>query len=272
MVSAQVASQMARCFLAFSLSAFMFAAPEDQGGKTAVEQQLAAQYSITKVGDNGAVLQPGIVMVVRFFGIKANPISGDIYWPNSYKKGGRIGQPMFFAKRGVSKVVEDTRFLQAGTSVYVTNIETKDADVVFSLQTCGGGSLYRASVAFQFQKGFVISANVKQIEGTIAELLAVAPPGTDSNGGATPAVPNAPVPPRLGSLYVSSQNNGDRLQLNQDNTFSLQEGGQSFSGTYSVAGTTLKLHITELQKDVDIAIQGNRLIVNGEEVWTQPNQ
>jgi hypothetical protein len=212
---------------------------------------------------------------VRFFGIKANPISGDIYWPNSYKKGGRIGQPMFFAKRGVSKVVEDTRFLQAGTSAYLTNIEIKDADVVFSLQTCGGGpagGLYRANVAFQFQKGFVNPANVKQIEDTIAELLALAPAGTDSNGSVTPAVPNAPPPVRLGPLYVSSQNSGDRLQLNQDNTFSLQEGGQSFSGAYSVAGTTLKLHITELQKDVDIAIQGNRLIVNGDEVWTQPNQ
>src|ERR1035441_3900388 len=174
MVSTQVASQMARCFLAFSLSAFMFAAPEDQGGKAAVEQQLAAQYSITKVGDNGAVLQPGSVMVVRFFGIEANPITGDIYWPNSYKKGGRLSQPMFFHKPGVSKV-EQLRFLEAGISVYVTNIEIKNADVVFSLQTCRGGpagndpndALYRASVAFKFQKGFVNPANIKQIDDTI---------------------------------------------------------------------------------------------------------
>jgi len=79
-------------------------------------------------------------------------------------------------------------------------------------------------------------------------------------------------PGPLAPIYVSSQNTGDRLQLNRDRTFSLQEGGQSFSGTYSVAGTTLTLHIVQLQKDVDIAIQGNRLIVNGDEVWIQPNQ
>ena len=32
------------------------------------------------------------------------------------------------------------------------------------------------------------------------------------------------------------------------------------------------IYIVQLQKDVDIAIQGNRLIVNGDEVWIQPNQ
>ena len=74
----------------------------------------------------------------------------------------------------------------------------------------------------------------------------------------------------LGRVYVSSQNGGDRLQLNGDNTFSLQEGGQSFSGSYSVAGTTLKLHIVELGKDADIAINGDSLIVNGAESWVQP--
>ena len=50
-------------------------------------------------------------------------------------------------------------------------------------------------------------------------------------------------------------------------SFSLQEGGQSFSGTYSVTGTTLKLQIVQLQKSVDIVIRGNQLIVNGDEAW-----
>lgn len=87
-----------------------------------------------------------------------------------------------------------------------------------------------------------------------------------------PAAPAVQQPGPLAPVYVSSQNSGDRIRLNHDNTFSLQEGGQSFSGTYSVTGTTLKLHIVQLQKDVEIVIQGNRLIVNGEEIWIQPNQ
>jgi len=76
----------------------------------------------------------------------------------------------------------------------------------------------------------------------------------------------------LGSVYVSSQNNADRLQLNAGNAFALQEGGQSFSGTYAVNGNTLTLHIVQLSKDVDIVIDGSRLLVNGDEVWTQPGQ
>jgi hypothetical protein len=58
--------------------------------------------------------------------------------------------------------------------------------------------------------------------------------------------------------------------LQADRSFSLQEKGNTFTGTYAIKGTTLTLHIVELQKDVDIAIEGNRLIVGGDEVWIQP--
>ena len=247
-----------------------------RAANTGVEEQLSQIYSLTKVAADGSVVQPGIVLVARFFGIKANPVSGDIYWPNSYKKGGRIGQPMFFAKSGVSKVVNETRFLMAGEKVYVTNIEAKDADVVFSLQTCGGGAAgrdpnglpYRARVTFQFQKAFVSTANIQAIQSTIAELLAIAP--SDNTTTAEPSKSAAPPEAKLGKVYVSRQNSGDRLQLDGTGSFSLAEGGQTFTGTYSVVGTTLRLHIVQLQKDVDIAIQGDQLLVNGEEAWVQP--
>ena len=75
----------------------------------------------------------------------------------------------------------------------------------------------------------------------------------------------------LGSIYVNAENAADRLRLNADGSFSLQEGGQAFTGSYTVAGSTLKLRIAQLQKDVDILVQGNELVVNGQEIWTQPN-
>jgi hypothetical protein len=72
----------------------------------------------------------------------------------------------------------------------------------------------------------------------------------------------------LASVYVNSQDPGERLQLNPSNgTFSLVEGGQSFSGTFAVNGNVLRLRIAQLAKDVDIAIDGNRLVVNGSEIW-----
>jgi hypothetical protein len=73
-------------------------------------------------------------------------------------------------------------------------------------------------------------------------------------------------------VYENSKNSADRLQLNPDGGFSLQEGGQSFSGTYLVGSSVLRLHIVQFQGDVDIAIQGNTLIVNGWETWIQPSQ
>ena len=76
----------------------------------------------------------------------------------------------------------------------------------------------------------------------------------------------------LGPVYVNSQDATERLQLNSlDNSFALREGGQRFTGTYSVSGGMLKLHIVELDKDVEIAIDGKRLIVSGGEIWLQPN-
>ncbi len=55
--------------------------------------------------------------------------------------------------------------------------------------------------------------------------------------------------------------------MHADDSFSLQEGGGSFTGKYSVIGATLRLHIVELQKDVDIPVQGENLLVNGAEIW-----
>ena len=72
----------------------------------------------------------------------------------------------------------------------------------------------------------------------------------------------------LAPAYVSTQDPASRLQLKaSDGSFSLAENGQQFSGTYSVNGKVLRLHIVQLKTDVDIAIDGNRLIVNGSEIW-----
>jgi cyclophilin family peptidyl-prolyl cis-trans isomerase len=98
-------------------------------------------------------------------------------------------------------------------------------------------------------------------------------PNLDRIISATLAVQDeAPTAAKLGTVYISNQSSADKLQLNADGTFSLQEGGQSFSGTYLVRGRTLKLHIDQLKKEVNIEIQEDSLIVNGNEIWVQPKQ
>ncbi len=88
----------------------------------------------------------------------------------------------------------------------------------------------------------------------------------------TPALVDLPPSPALGTVYVSAQNAANRLLLNSDGSFLLQENGQAYNGTYLVNGSTLKIHITQLDKDVDIAIDGARLVVNGDETWVQPGR
>ena len=69
---------------------------------------------------------------------------------------------------------------------------------------------------------------------------------------------------------MNARDAAERLQLNEsDSSFSLLEGGEKFSGTYSVKGNVLTLHVAQLGKDVEIAIDGRNLLVNGAEVWVQ---
>jgi hypothetical protein len=124
-------------------------------------------------------------------------------------------------------------------------------------------------VVFEFPKGYLSTATLGTVQDTIKRVFSADADSSNSNNGSQAvSEPSTPVsPPSLQPLYVSAQNSADRLQLNADNSFSLQEGGRSFSGRYSVNGTTLTLQIAELQKAVDILIQGNQLVVNGDEIW-----
>ena len=133
---------------------------------------------------------------------------------------------------------------------------------------------FRVGVSFQFPKGFLVTATAEAVQEAISHVFSV---DTSANTGSGPAmaaptqagITGRPSPTTLGSLYVNSQNSADRLKLNADGSFSLQEGGQAFNGTYLVDGATLRIHILQMGKDVDITIRGNTLIVNGQEVWDQ---
>jgi hypothetical protein len=165
------------------------------------------------------------------------------------------------------------RRLGRGTQLFVNKIDVQKDAIVFRLfHVPGNDFLYYADLKFPFGKGSVPTPD--QALETISEVLAVQPVTTSAgHPGPTPP-PQAPqpaplAPPVLGRVYVSTQNAADRVQLESGGTFSLQEGGQTFSGTYAAQGNNLKLRIKELDKDVEIAIDGDKLIVNGSEIWTQ---
>lgn len=176
-----------------------YAVPQDQTPKPNIEQQLRNQYQLTRVGANGVVVQAGSVLVVQQDNIKANPAANLLYWSNLYKKDAHVKQPAIMIKSGSSGVDKSSiRFLQVGEKVYITNIEFKPAAVVFSLQSCGACNPsasdpndvpYRAELSFQFQKGFVDSANFEAIKGSIGQVLAIVPTTESSTAAAAPSSP-----------------------------------------------------------------------------------
>jgi hypothetical protein len=93
-------------------------------------------------------------------------------------------------------------------------------------------------------------------------------------GGPTPSAVPAPapiVPLRLPATYASAQNPADKLQLNADNTFSLQEGGQGYQGTFAANGNTVELNISGGSKTT-ATIQGNNLTDGSGQTWVLGEQ
>jgi hypothetical protein len=128
---------------------------------------------------------------------------------------------------------------------------------------------------FQFPKGFLVTAGMAPVQDAITRVFTVDPGGNgkdEGTGGQLQNQTDLGAPPTLGTGYVSSNNKEDTLTLSADGSFRLHEGAQTYTGTYSVTGASLKLRIVQLQKDVEITIRGDQLVVNGDEVWVQSRQ
>ncbi|MGA2435007.1 MAG: hypothetical protein ABSG25_06940 [Bryobacteraceae bacterium] len=79
--------------------------------------------------------------------------------------------------------------------------------------------------------------------------------------------PDRPQPLRLPSTYVNAQAAADHLQLNADNSFSLQESGQKYHGIFQVNGNTVELGIIETNTQTTAKIQGNSLTDASGQTW-----
>jgi hypothetical protein len=78
--------------------------------------------------------------------------------------------------------------------------------------------------------------------------------------------PPPPPPLKLPATFASTQSSTDQLQLNADNSLSLQVAGQSYHGTFSVNGNILKLAIAEIGNST-ATIDGNKLTDSSGQTW-----
>ena len=185
-----------------------------------------------------------------------------------------VGSKVLFAS--YIAVVPRTSHVLVGGVVQCDGCDSPAQDQRTSAAT-GESPSFRLGVLFQFPKGFLLTATLSAVQEVIGQVFAVdtsanAGAGSPTAPSATQGITGARSPATLGPVYISSQSADDKLVMKADGSFSLFEGGQAYTGSYSVTGATLKLHIDQLQKDVEIAIQGNRLLVNGSEIWVQPGQ
>jgi hypothetical protein len=238
--------------------------------KNSLQQTLNSQFPLTKItADRNDIVTVGAVLVLQKNGLTMYSTASPLPPLNTYKNG-KISQS-FGRDLGITLLAPGNATAKTYPQRKFVTVIQKDG-IVFQLYSNPDNDIrYYGQLKFPFEKGTVPTPDEALTK--IADVLAVQPIDSANNSRRpAPAAQGTQPLQTLGPVYVNSQNNDDRLQLNSDGSFSLQEGGQSFSGMYSVAGATLKLQIVQLQKDVDISIQGNQLIVNGNETWIQPSR
>lgn len=254
-----------------------------------IEQQLRSQYRIASVGNNGVVVRAGTVVIIQQDGMTALQVTPEIptgdYWPNTYKQGGHVGTSAM-QRMNYAPLKNWARALQVGERAFLTSIQAKPSEIDFRLQTCPADpneTPYRASLAFQFPKGYLDSMKLKEIQDAIGQIFvpdtSSTAQGSDQSQAGTGAgdrrePPQKPSPVaqlRLPSTYVSAQTPTDQLKLNADNTFSLQEGGQFYQGIFVATGNSVELNISGGPKTT-ATIQGNNLTDSGGQAWVLQEQ
>ena len=160
-----------------------------------LSDEITAQYTLTKVGVDSTgftVTQAGTVLMVQKGGVLAFPQS-DVGVLTTKYENGAIHSPNVMA--GLFKQNVSTRFLTAGERVYVTKLDVniKSEKIVFSVvecDSCNGvttPAYYKASITFQFAKGYLESANPTDVENTISQVLTIdsdpSQGGGDAQGG-----------------------------------------------------------------------------------------
>ena len=186
-----------RAMLILSVAAFCCRAASAQDS-TSLEEQLKAQYKITKVGLDSsgvAVTQPGTVLVIQKGGILGVPPMNLAVGTATYKDGEMHSpSPILLGNT--------TRFFDANEKVYVLKLSAnpkgdKVTFIVMECDSCNGvnqQSSYKAAVVFQYPKGYLATADVGQVEDVIGQVFAL----DNGNGGqqAQNAPPQQQQPPQ----------------------------------------------------------------------------
>jgi hypothetical protein len=175
----------------------LFAAPQAQASKSAIEQQLTAQYRLTTVNRGGEIVAAGSVLILQKHGLLVYSVSNPKAPESTYRNGRIIRNPLGGKAFGHdlinamkipgTSVAIDQLALAAGARLWVTKIDVEKDGVVFKLYSNpGGGGLYYGGLKVPFAKNSFPPADALLI--MIAEVLVVQP-----DESVAPPLPEAPV-------------------------------------------------------------------------------
>lgn len=197
-----------------------------------IEQQLTAQYAITTpTADNTDIVTYGAVLVLQKKGLVIGDTSSNVPVANSYKDGqiragaaATISKISRFGIPGIPGIPSNpvsntnTRTFVNGEKVYVTAIQLKNNQVIFSLISDAYNNVrYKGTLSFDIPKKDLNSGDVAAMQKVIGEVFTIdtsqnqnadagtqqgaapgapaATPGAPAGtAGAAPAAPAAPAP------------------------------------------------------------------------------
>lgn len=190
---------------AFILAVFVLTcAPGLQAQAPTLQEQLAAQYKVAKIGSDTSgysVVEAGTLLAIQKGGILAVPYGDSGVLASKYE-GGSVHGPSGMSLLGRKSVMGrfgkelTTHLFAVGDKVYPTKIDvnpTKDT-VTMSIVACDScnktdpPTYNKALVIFQFPRGSIAKAGAGEVEDVIGQLLSVSDSqdeggGNDQQGG-----------------------------------------------------------------------------------------
>jgi hypothetical protein len=262
------------CWIAALLIGGSSFAAYGQEVNVALQQKLNSQFTLTQVtkttGELGAT---GTGVVLQKVNLVMYSIASPLPPANTYKNGkisqgaGGFGRDLLITTANMGGGTSDDyphKTFSVGDKFWVILLKVEKTDVVFRLLSDPyDGLRYYGELKIQFDKAITTDQAIAKI----SEVLTVdgAPPPT-TTASASASGPNSsasaptPSPINLPAGYVNAQNPGDQLQLNPDKSFSLEEGGQAYHGTFAVNDNKVDFTIIENGAKITVTWQDNTLV------------
>jgi hypothetical protein len=182
------------CAAVFSLSR-----ADAQGAPVSIQEQLAAQYKLVKMGSDTSgysVISVGTVLAIQKGGILGVPYSDTSVLSTKYE-GGAVHTPSGILSKGIGLGMgrfgktQTTHLFQVGDKVYASKIEVNPAKdiVAVNIVACDScnktdpPTYNKAQVIFQFPKGTLAKASAGDVEDTIGQLLSISEDTQQDQGG-----------------------------------------------------------------------------------------